>query len=262
MTLRGSGVSRRHLLGLGGLAGLTVAAPVLAGCSEPPKPPTGSGNDSSNVRQAAHRTPQPIPGDAWLRLVVGNDRFAGGKSEHPHQDVKRREELTNGQQPFACVLSCVDSRVAPEIIFDQGLGDLFTVRTAGEVLDDAVIGSIEYGVAELRIPLVVILGHTSCGAVKAAIDLVDGKGKVSGDLATLVRAIEPAVRTTPKNSDPDKFWASCVTEQTLRAATELRERSVGLEWSLRKGKVKLMSVVYDIRTGYVTDASVLAPRSK
>jgi carbonic anhydrase len=256
VTLRGSGVSRRKLLGLGGLA---VAGSALSGCSEPPKPPATAG-DRSNVRQAAAQTPQPIPGDAWLRLVVGNDRFAGGKTQHPHQDPKRREELATSQQPFAVVLSCVDSRVAPEIIFDQGLGDLLTVRTAGEALDDAVIGSIEYGVAHLRIPLIVILGHTNCGAVKAAIDLVDGKGKVTGDLATLVRSIEPAVRTTPRNSDPDKFWKSCVVEQTMRTATELKERSVGLEWSLRKGKVRLMTVVYDIQTGYVTDSSVLSAR--
>jgi carbonic anhydrase len=192
--------------------------------------------------------------------VVGNDRFAGGKSQHPHQDPKRQEELASSQQPFAVVLSCVDSRVAPEIIFDQGLGDLLTVRTAGEALDDAVIGSIEYGVAHLRIPLIVILGHTNCGAVKAAIDLADGKGKVTGDLASLVRSIEPAVRTTKRNSDPDKFWKSCVVEQTIRAAAELKERSVGLEWSLRKGKVQLMSVVYDVQTGYVTDSSVLSAR--
>ena len=107
---------------------------------------------------------------AWSRLLQGNRRFAEGAAEHPWQDRETRERLLDGQHPDAAVLSCSDSRVPPEIVFDQGLGDLFDIRTAGEVLDDAVVASLEYAVEHLGVSLIVVLGHEGCGAVKAAVD--------------------------------------------------------------------------------------------
>lgn len=118
----------------------------------------------------SHETPEAKANAAWSRLLQGNRRFAEGTAEHPWQDRETRERLLDGQHPDAAVLSCADSRVPPEIIFDQGLGDLFDIRTAGEVLDDAVIASLEYAVEHLGVSLIVVLGHEGCGAVKAAVD--------------------------------------------------------------------------------------------
>ncbi|OZG61497.1 carbonate dehydratase [Bifidobacterium lemurum] len=109
----------------------------------------------------------------WSRMLQGNRRFAEGNPEHPWQDRITRDSLTHGQHPDAAVIACADSRVPPEIIFDQGLGDLFTVRTAGEVLDDAVIASLEYAIEQLHVSVLVVLGHEGCGAVKAAVDGID-----------------------------------------------------------------------------------------
>ncbi|RIQ11280.1 carbonic anhydrase, partial [Jiangella rhizosphaerae] len=178
--------SRRAALGLFGALGLTATG--LAGCSSP--------DDTGHA--AATSTPEPVPtsaDDVWAVLAAGNERFASGRPRHPHEDRPYRESLVSGQHPIACVLSCADSRVAPELVFDQGLGDLFTVRSAGEVLDDAVVGSIEYAVEHVAVPLVVVLGHAGCGAVRAAVEVVRGGPAPAGSIAALVRAIEPAVRT-------------------------------------------------------------------
>lgn len=133
------------------------------------------------------------PTDALARLVVGNHRYASAHQTHPDQSMRRRHQLATAQHPFAMVLGCVDSRVPPEIIFDQGLGDLLTVRTAGEVLDSAVIGSLAYGVEELHIPLLVVLGHQRCGAVGAAVEFARTHNPLSPHVMRIVNEIEPAV---------------------------------------------------------------------
>ncbi len=113
---------------------------------------------------------QPVPAEAWQEMVEGNERFVSGQPRHPRQDVERRSELAGGQRPRAALFGCADSRLAAEIIFDQGLGDLFVVRNAGQVISDSVVGSLEYAVAVLEVPLIVVLGHDACGAVGAAIE--------------------------------------------------------------------------------------------
>ena len=110
---------------------------------------------------------------AWKALKEGNERFVAGKPEHPSQGIEHRASLAGEQRPTAVVFGCADSRVAAEIIFDQGLGDMFVVRTAGHVMDSAVLGSIEYAVTILNVPLIVVLGHDSCGAVKATLSALD-----------------------------------------------------------------------------------------
>ena len=110
--------------------------------------------------------PNSSPVTAWKALKEGNERFVAGKPEHPSQSIEHRASLAGGQKPTAVVFGCADSRVAAEIIFDQGLGDMFVVRTAGHVIDSAVLGSIEYAVTVLNVPLIVVLGHDSCGAVQ------------------------------------------------------------------------------------------------
>jgi carbonic anhydrase len=199
---------------------------------------------------AATADPQPAE-DAWNRLLEGNTRFVEGRQIHPHATGHWREQLVDGQHPFACVLGCADSRVPPEIVFDDGLGDIFTIRAAGEVLDSSVIGSIEYAVEHLHVPLVVVLGHAGCGAVSATIDVVRGKGHVTGDISTLVRTIEPAVRATAPRPDDRSFLAACVAEQALRTAEILQERSVIIRTAIARNALGLVAASYDLSSGRV-----------
>ncbi|MFG2337738.1 carbonic anhydrase [Streptomyces yangpuensis] len=161
-----------------------VGAGLVAGSSHVPlaTPPGGGAGSRPTTPEAALR-----------ELVTGNGRWRTYHERHPDQTRTVRRTLVAGQHPFAVVLGCVDSRVPPELVFDQGLGDLLTVRSAGEVLDEAVLGSIAYGVLELRIPLVVILGHQSCGAVGAAVRAAEGGPLLPGHMQYLVDQIRPAI---------------------------------------------------------------------
>jgi len=197
-------------------------------------------------------TRRPPASEVWTRLVEGNARFAAGVPDHPHQDPDWRRSLVSGQEPFACVLGCADSRVPPEVVFDQGLGDLFTVRAVGEVLDDAVVGSIEYGAEHLNVPTLVVLGHAECGAVKAAIDLVRGTSEVTGAVDTVARAIEATVRATPPAQDEGEFVAACVRNQATRVATTLPRRSATVRAAVDGGRLEIITAVYDLTSGLVT----------
>ncbi|MPY54724.1 carbonic anhydrase, partial [Streptomyces acidicola] len=138
--------------------------------------------------------PRPTTGQEALReLAAGNLRWRTYRQQHPDETHTVRQALVSGQQPFAIVLGCIDSRVPPELVFDQGLGDLMTVRSGGEVLDDAVLGSTTYGVLELGVPLIVVLGHQSCGAVKAAVHADETGEEVPASLRYLVEQIKPAI---------------------------------------------------------------------
>lgn len=229
-------LSRRRILAYGTAAAVGVLA---------------SGSHAVAVPHASD-TAQPPASEAWLRLVEGNARFAAGTQDHPHQDPEWRQSLVSGQEPFACVLGCADSRVPPEVLFDQGLGDLFTVRAVGEVLDDAVVGSIEYAVEHLQVPTVVVLGHAGCGAVKAAIDLVRGTSEVTGAVDTVARAIEATVRATPPAQDEREFVAACVRNQSSSVATELPRRSAAVRAAVADGRVEIITAVYDLASGLVT----------
>lgn len=146
------------------------------------------------------------PAKAWQEMVRGNERFVRGEPLHPRQDVERREELSGGQAPHAALFGCSDSRLSAEIIFDKGLGDLFVVRNAGQVVSDSVLGSLEYAVAVLKVPLIVVLGHDACGAVSAAIDSVKpGATPLPPHIASLTDKIVPAVRRASviANGTPD-----------------------------------------------------------
>jgi carbonic anhydrase len=138
---------------------------------------------------ASEENPEITAEEALQKLMDGNARFVSGNVEHPNQSAERRDEVISGQHPFAIIVGCSDSRVPPEIIFDQGIGDIFVIRTAGQVIDDAALASIEYGAEHLGVPLVVVLGHDSCGAVKATIE----GGEAPGHIGYLVEAISPAV---------------------------------------------------------------------
>ena len=137
----------------------------------------------------------PTPRKVWQEMVRGNARFVAGEPRHPRQDVDTRHELAGGQRPRAALFGCADSRLAAEIIFDKGLGDLFVVRNAGQVISDSVIGSLEYAVAVLDVPLIVVLGHDECGAVKAAIDSISlDTPALPAHIWRQISAIVPAAR--------------------------------------------------------------------
>ncbi|MEU0203321.1 MULTISPECIES: carbonic anhydrase [unclassified Streptomyces] len=158
----------------------------------------GAGLGAARPATAAPHTPGPghrpaTPGEALKELAAGNRRWRDYRERHPHEDPEIRRTLTTAQHPFAVVLGCIDSRVPPELVFDQGLGDLMTVRTAGEVLDEAVLGSVAYGVLELGIPLVVVLGHQSCGAVRAAVEAEESGGRLPAHIQYLADQISPAI---------------------------------------------------------------------
>ncbi|MFB7407561.1 carbonic anhydrase [Streptomyces sp. NPDC056202] len=149
---------------------------------------------AASATSRAQGKPRPATPAAALReLNAGNRRWRTHHERHPHESLAVRREMVAGQHPFAVVLGCIDSRVAPELVFDQGLGDLLTVRSAGEVLDEAVLGSIAYGVLELGIPLVVVLGHQSCGAVSAAVRAEQTGERLPVHIQYLADRIRPAI---------------------------------------------------------------------
>jgi carbonic anhydrase len=161
---------------------------------------------------------------ARRRLEEGNARFRDGKSEHPDQSTDRRGELTDGQSPFAVVIACSDSRVIPETLFDQGLGDLFVIRTAGQVLDDVALGSIQYAVEHLGVELVIMLGHTSCGAVTAAVEAVESGAEDSGTpIDSLIEAIRPAVvQARATGAEGDRLLHDAILVNIDRGVAQLR----------------------------------------
>ena len=141
-------------------------------------------------------SPRPVitdPQVALDRLMAGNQRFVDAQMQHPDQDPEHRLKLSQGQQPFATILTCSDSRLPPELLFDQGLGDLFVARVAGNIVDPALLGSVEYAVGHLGTPLIVVIGHEKCGAVEATLESIQHHQTPHGDIAALVTAITPAV---------------------------------------------------------------------
>lgn len=196
---------------------------------------------------AAHHTPSSVsPAQALTRLKAGNKRFVSGSLQHPHQTAGRRSELATGQHPFAIVLGCADSRTGPDILFDQGLGDIFVVRVAGNILNDENIGSIEYGVEHLGAPLIVVLGHERCGAVKAAKETIAAKGKAPGHIESLVKAIRPAVESTVGQD------AEATGDANVRNVVKSLQHSKPiLHEMVASGKVAVVGAYYDLDTGKV-----------
>ncbi|HLL33083.1 MAG TPA: carbonic anhydrase, partial [Streptomyces sp.] len=154
---------------------------------------TGVALGAAPASAAATRPRPGTPEEALRELAAGNLRWRTYRERHPDETPSVRQSLTTGQHPFALVLGCIDSRVPPELVFDQGLGDLMTVRSAGEVLDEAVLGSVAYGVLELDIPLVLVLGHQSCGAVKAAVQADETGGRLPAHIQYIADQIAPHI---------------------------------------------------------------------
>src|SRR5436309_6992024 len=230
---------------------------------------------SSQVAYAADPThaDQPIvpPVEAMSRLKAGNQRYTSGNQQHPHESseerahiatnsyenagmiflgmtaaeaARRRAELAKSQHPFAIIVSCSDSRVPPEIVFDQGLGDLFVIRVAGNVIDDHSLGSIEYAVDHLAVRLVVVLGHQRCGAVKAAKETIAAKTEAPAHIQSLVTAIQPAVEATV-HGDLETTVKANVKDvvQALRSSTPVLKAKVD------SGELRVLGAYYSLDSG-------------
>src|SRR5881394_343735 len=191
--------------------------------------------------------PSVAPAEAIAKLKEGNGRYTSGNVQHPGQTAERRTELAKTQHPFAAIVSCSDSRVPPEIVFDQGIGDLFIVRVAGNVINDEGLGSIEYTVDHLGTRLILVLGHQSCGAVKAAKETIAAEGKAPGHIESLVTAIKPAVEATAKD-DLDTTVKANVRNlvQALRSSTPILKAKVD------SGDIRVIGGYYSLDTGAVT----------
>jgi carbonic anhydrase len=187
---------------------------------------------------------------ALAALIEGNRRFAEGTAEHPRQDARRREEvLEKGQYPFAAIVGCADSRVSPEIVFDQGLGDLFVIRVAGNLVDDFGLASLEYVVSHLGTPLIAVMGHTRCGAVTAAMAAEDVPGRLSAIITALGPSIEKArgasgdlVETAARESVKSTVAALKASGPVLRPLVERGTlRIVGMFYDIERGTVEVIS---------------------
>ena len=192
------------------------------------------------------RTPAKVGGE----MVRGNARFVSGEPLHPRQDVERRAELAHQQAPTAALFGCSDSRLAAEIIFDKGLGDLFVVRNAGQVISDSAIASLEYAVAVLQVPLIVVLAHDECGAVRAAIDSQEADAPaLPAHVASLVERIVPAVRRVQETYGGASD-ASEVGRQHLRnTISELLERSELISDAVAEGTLGIVGANYRLLEG-------------
>jgi len=203
--------------------------------------------DAHSGRMSAMPNTNPVT--AWKALKEGNDRFVAGRPEHPSQSIEHRATLAEEQKPTAVVFGCADSRVAAEIIFDQGLGDMFVVRTAGHVLDSAVLGSVEYAVTVLNVPLIVVLGHDSCGAVKATLSALDEGVVPGGYVRDVVERVTPSILLGRLDglTRVDEFEVRHVNE----TAAQLRNRSTAIAKRIDAGTLAIVGLTYQLADGRV-----------
>lgn len=258
---QGSAVSRRELLRTGGVTaggiGLSLlgtgAASVATGRSGPDAVVAGAGAagkaSGASAAAAGDACEVPTPGAALGRLRAGNARWVSGRLQHPHQSVERREEVSGGQCPFAVVVICIDSRVTPEVIFDTGIGDLFVVRTAAQVLDAIATGSVEYGPANVGTPLVVVLGHQRCGAVTAAEAAIREESPLPGHMQRIVEELRPAYDAACGAGGQDCV-DRMVRANTRQTVDTLQGNSL-LAPLVEKGELDIVGGYYSLDTGRV-----------
>jgi carbonic anhydrase len=228
--------SRRAVLGSTlGIAGGLVAATALG--------------DAAGA--TARAKPFPTSPDAALaRLVEGNRRFVDGEARNPRQGTAARVRTAEGQKPFAAILTCADSRVPPEVVFDQGVGDLFVVRIAGNTASDPlIVGSLEYSIEVLGSILVFVLGHSECGAVKGAIDVVTKGATLPGDIGAIVEPIIPAVEAV-KDRPPDELLEAATEENIHLAISQLSAVEL-LSDPVAQGTLMITGGEYELASGQV-----------
>ncbi|WLW57906.1 carbonic anhydrase [Streptomyces sp. YU58] len=234
--------ARRTLL----RAGLTGATALGAGVAlaAPPASAAPTARPRPGAPGKPARPRPTTPEEALRELAAGNRRWHAYREQHPDENPATRQSLTTGQHPFALVLGCVDSRVPPELVFDQGLGDLLTVRSAGEVLDEAVLGSIAYGVLELAIPLVLVLGHQSCGAVRAAVEADVSGRQLPAHIQYLAEQIRPAIDRT-KEGDAR---VDATVDANIRAVRTRLAAEPDLAAQVTAGKLAIVGARYELTT--------------
>lgn len=236
-------IGRRTLLKLFGVGGVCLAGTVTNGASCYAQPA------QTSVKSRPKQTPEsPNPDAALHRLLDGNRRFAQQQAQHPDQSRARLQEVAQDQHPFATLLCCSDSRVPPEILFDEGIGDLFNIRVAGNVVSPEVLGSLEYAVAVLGTPLIMVLGHERCGAVTAAVEAK----QLPGHISSLVKAIKPALGKVKGTGD---LIERAVIANVQYQIADLMQTEL-LAGQIREGKLKIVGGYYDLDTGEV---SVIEP---
>lgn len=228
-------IGRRDLLKILGIGGISTITASLG-------MPKNAAADASMPSIAPLETPDA----ALARLMAGNQRFVSGQTRHPQQSINRVHKLTQSQSPFAIVLGCADSRVPGEVIFDQGLGNIFDVRVAGNIVTPEVLGSIEYAVAYLKTPLLVVLGHERCGAVSAAVQ----GGEFAGSISSLVKAIAPAVARVKGRAG--NMVENVVVANVQYQVEKLQQSSTMIQEAVRAGKLKIVGGRYDLDEGTVT----------
>lgn len=227
--------SRRTALGIIGaisLFGISSAAR-FAHAKSPPKP--------DNVLS---------PEQAVKRLIEGNERYVSDKTQDRRFALKRAA-LVDGQNPYACILSCADSRVSPELCFDEARGDLFVARVAGNYVTNDILASLEYGVAVLNTPLIMVLGHTRCGAVSATVSALEKQAEFPGHIQTIVTALMPAARAAAAQSHQGALVQAATIENIKQNVQRLQEATPILSNAVQTGKIKVVGGLYELETGRV-----------
>jgi carbonic anhydrase len=227
------------------LAALVVVS--LVGCSTQATPEkTGEARRATPAvyRRAAEIT---SPAEAKRLLDDGNARFVSGSVLAKDISQARRDELAQGQKPFAVIVTCSDSRVPPEVLFDQALGDVFVVRVAGNVVDPVALGSVEYAVEHLGSPLVVVMGHTKCGAVKATVE----SGEAPGSIGSIVELIKPSLAQAKADGAAEADQAEKSADANVELQKKVIEGSRILAEKVTAGKLEIISAKYDITSGKV-----------
>ncbi|MFE2314409.1 carbonic anhydrase [Streptomyces sp. NPDC059441] len=233
-----AGQPDRRVLLIGGLASATVT---LAGCS-----PTSA---APSVTSASPEERPTTPAAAFTRLTEGNERWVSGDLRHPDRDPNRRQFVAQKQEPFGSILSCIDSRVPPELLFDTGLGDLYVMRTGGAAIGPVVTGSVEYGPMTSGTPLIVVLGHQRCGAIEAAYKSIRDGTPLPGNLEAIAKALRPAYEQAVHAGGGDPVESMARAQVTLTAA-DLRSNQ-DLAPLVGKGALAVVGAYYSLDTGKV-----------
>lgn len=232
--------SRRNFIKISGVGAITAASLNLGGMLSIPE-------------ALADESKRPQNADEALKaLMEGNKRFVNSLKKGPGRSSKRRKELAAGQNPFVSILACADSRVAPEIIFDQGLGDLFVVSVAGNIVNFTnygIQGSLEYGALVLGTPLIMVLGHSECGAIAAAIESLQKDTQFPGSINDIAQSIEPAVEKA--KAEKGNLLLNSIISNVQMGVNKLNNSDPVISDLVKKGKVKVVGANYDLKTGEV-----------
>jgi len=208
--------------------------------------------EATAANATSKSTKTPTADEVLAQLLAGNERFVKGELLNPRRTPDDFRAVAKTQYPVAVIVACADSRVAPELLFDMGVGDLFVVRVAGNVVDGAgvtVKGSIEYAIAELQAPLIIVLGHSNCGAVKSAVAHIDHKDSLPGAINGLVELIKPAVLKV--QGQPGDIYANATRENVKIGVEKLKNLQPILAPRVKQGSVKIVGGIYDLHTGKV-----------